>query len=132
MAGKNSYTKAVAALTAAFVLAAGGYRLGRSPAQGPYQVSVQRTDPLPARSSPVEEEPERPDSLLPGERIDINTAGAGDLERLPGIGEKRAQDIIAHREEHGPFQSVEELDDVPGIGPGILAGLRDYAQAGPG
>ena len=69
---------------------------------------------------------EKPQSLLEGEKININTASALDLERLPGIGEKRAQDIVAYREEHGPFQSVEELDNVRGIGAGILSGLRDY------
>ena len=50
-----------------------------------------------------------------------------DLQRLPGIGEKRAQAIVAYREEHGPFQTVDELDKVEGIGEGILAGLREYA-----
>ena len=64
--------------------------------------------------------------MLEGEKININTASALDLERLPGIGEKRAQDIVAYREEHGPFQSIEELDNVSGIGTGILSGLRDY------
>ena len=53
------------------------------------------------------------------------------LSRLPGIGEKRAQAIVAWREEHGPFQSVDELVQVSGIGEKLLAGLRDYAAAGP-
>ena len=47
---------------------------------------------------------------------------------LPGIGEKRAQDIVAYREEHGPFETVDELDNVSGIGPGILEGLREYVS----
>lgn len=59
-------------------------------------------------------------------RIDINTADASTLQTLPGIGEKRAADIIAYREEHGPFRIVEQLTDVPGIGEGTLAGLIDY------
>ena len=53
-----------------------------------------------------------------------------ELQRLPGIGEKRAQDIVAYREEHGPFGTVDELDNVSGIGPGILKGLREYASVG--
>ena len=69
-------------------------------------------------------------SLVEGERIDLNTAGVYDLCRLPGIGEKRAQAIAAWREEHGPFQTVDELVQVPGIGPGILEGLREYAVTG--
>ena len=72
----------------------------------------------------------RPDSLLPGEVIDINAADVYELQRLPGIGEKRAMDIIAWREEHGPFQTVEELTEVSGIGPVILENLREYAAAG--
>ena len=60
--------------------------------------------------------------------IDLNTADVYELQRLPGIGEKRAQAILAYREEHGPFQSVDELDNVEGIGEGILSGLREYAR----
>ena len=71
-----------------------------------------------------------PDSLLPGEKIDLNTAHPKDLERLPGIGEKRALAIADHREEQGPFETVEELLNVPGIGEGILAQMRDYCTVG--
>lgn len=60
------------------------------------------------------------------DKININTADAETLQTLPGIGEKRAADIIAYREEHGPFRIVEQLTDVPGIGEGTLAGLIDY------
>ena len=73
------------------------------------------------------EEENWPDSLLPGEKINLNTADELELQRLPGIGETRAADIIAYREANGPFETVEALDEVPGIGQGILAGLRDYA-----
>ena len=59
-----------------------------------------------------------------------STADAYDLRRLPGIGEKRAEDIIAFREEHGPFQAVDELTEVSGIGPVILENLREYVTAG--
>ena len=67
-----------------------------------------------------------PDSLLPGELIDINSAPAVELQRLPGIGAKRAEDIVSHRETQGPFTNVEELTQIPGIGAGILDGIRDY------
>lgn len=58
--------------------------------------------------------------------ININTATAAELQTLPGIGEGRAQDIVAYREEHGPFQALADLKNVPGIGVVIynnLAGL---------
>ncbi len=45
---------------------------------------------------------------------------------LPGIGEKRAADIIADREENGPFRFVEEITRVKGIGEETLAELIDY------
>ena len=67
-----------------------------------------------------------PDSLIPGEKININTAPVEELQRLPGIGAKRAEDIVARREAQGPFTSVEELTQIPGIGEGILDGIRDY------
>jgi len=56
--------------------------------------------------------------------INLNTAFAEDLEMLPGIGESRAKDIISYREQNGPFLSIEEIQKVPGIGPGIFENIR--------
>ena len=81
------------------------------------------------RASAPAEEPAAP-GMLEGEVLDLNTAPAEDLTRLPGIGEKRAEDIVAWREEHGPFQKVEELLRVPGIGEKRLAEIRDLVTAG--
>lgn len=58
-------------------------------------------------------------------RIRINQATAAELEQLPGVGPVLAERIAAYREEHGPFGAVEDLLDVPGIGEGKLATLRD-------
>ena len=63
--------------------------------------------------------------------LDLNTADQAALETLPGIGEALAQRILAYRETHGPFSSVDELQAVDGIGPGILARLRPYVTAAP-
>lgn len=53
--------------------------------------------------------------------ININTASEETLVRaLEGIGQKKAQAIIAYRNEHGPFSTVEDLGNVKGIGPGTL------------
>ena len=129
MEGNSRFSAAVLALFTAFVLVCGTWFLARTSSPEPYRVNTARR-PV-AEEAPQEEtesgEESRPDSLLPGERIDVNTADVYDLQRLPGIGEKRAQDIIAWREEHGPFRTVDELTDVSGIGPATLEGLREYA-----
>ena len=64
--------------------------------------------------------------MLEGEVLDLNTASQADLTRLPGIGEKKAAAILAWREEHGPFQVVEDVMSVDGIGEKILADIRPY------
>lgn len=62
--------------------------------------------------------------------VDVNTAPAGDLETLPGIGPAKAAAIVEHRQAQGPFTSVDALDDVPGIGPATLANIRDQVTVG--
>jgi competence protein ComEA len=59
-------------------------------------------------------------------RININTAAASDLELLPGIGPSLAQKIIEFRQENGPFETIEDLLDVSGIGPSKLEEIRDH------
>lgn len=60
--------------------------------------------------------------------IAINTATALELEGLPGVGPVLAGRIVAHREEHGAFESAEDLLDVSGIGESILARLRPFVR----
>ena len=57
--------------------------------------------------------------------ININTASSEMLQTLKGIGETKAQAIIDYRTEHGPFQSVDELINVKGIGLTTLENIRD-------
>ena len=59
--------------------------------------------------------------------VNINTASATDLEKLPGIGKALAQRIVEYRDSHGPFATVDALTDVPGIGKAKLEGLREQA-----
>lgn len=49
--------------------------------------------------------------------VNINTADAAELETLPGIGPATAAQIIAHREQHGPFTALMDIEAVSGIGP---------------
>lgn len=56
--------------------------------------------------------------------IDVNTATAAQLETLPGIGPSTAAAIIAYRDLHGPFASVDDLAEVSGIGDSKLAAIR--------
>ena len=60
------------------------------------------------------------------QRIDINRAEPWLLQALPGIGEVRAQAIVAYRDEHGPFRRIEDLVKVSGIGPATFEKIRDY------
>jgi competence protein ComEA len=71
------------------------------------------------------------DQPVAGGAVDINAADAVALEALPGVGPSIAQAIVEWRETNGPFASVDELEDVPGIGPATLDEFRDSARVGP-
>lgn len=61
-----------------------------------------------------------------GGLVNINTADAALLETIPGIGPTVASRIVAYREENGPFERVEDLTKVAGIGPETLEQIRPY------
>ncbi|EGO5024677.1 helix-hairpin-helix domain-containing protein [Enterococcus faecalis] len=59
------------------------------------------------------------------EKINVNTATEAELQTISGIGAKKAQEIIRFRDEQGPFKTVEELKNVPGIGEKTVERLKD-------
>lgn len=65
-------------------------------------------------------------SAIAAERVDINRADAAALaEALNGVGLAKAEAIVAHRQQHGPFKSVEQLAEVKGIGLKTVEKNRD-------
>jgi len=62
--------------------------------------------------------------------VNINTATAEELETLPGVGEVTAQRIVAYREANGPFETIEEIQEVSGIGAKTFEGMREAITVG--
>lgn len=62
--------------------------------------------------------------------IDLNEAGVKKLEKLPGVGPVLAERIVKYRNNEGGFASVDELNEVSGIGPATLKQIKEEARAG--
>ncbi len=86
------------------------------PSPPPSRVPLEAVD-IPAVVVPIE-------FVLQG-KINLNRVSAEELQKLPGVGPVLAARIVAFREEHGPFHSVDDLILVSGIGPKTLDGFRD-------
>ena len=59
-------------------------------------------------------------------QVDVNRAAVGELMAVPNVGPKMAQAIVDHRDDKGLFESLEELEDVRGVGPVKLEQLKKY------
>lgn len=99
-----------------------GLFVGRNINAAPVQISTVTNPPVPTDTSSGSESV--------GQRININTATALQLEQLPGIGPTLAQKIIDYRDANGPFASVGELLNVSGIGAGRLEDILDLITIG--
>ncbi len=84
---------------------------------------------IPSRTAPTHPTASPSPSIT--STIDINTASASELERLPHIGPTMARRIIEYRETNGPFRTKEELMNVPGIGPKRYADIEPLITVGP-
>lgn len=82
----------------------------KAPAQTQAQMTAQDNASVPAKESAKE-----------GARVSVNTATAEELaQAMNGVGLKKAQAIVSYREEYGPFKSVEDLKQVPGMGSALV------------
>ena len=71
-----------------------------------------------------------PTSVSSANLININTATVQQLDALPGIGPVTAQSIVTYREQHGPFQHIEDIMNVPGIGPVTFDHIQNLITVG--
>ena len=58
-------------------------------------------------------------------KISINTATQQELMTLPGIGESKAKDILSYREKNGPFQKIEDIMNISGIGESLFVKIKE-------
>ncbi len=65
-----------------------------------------------------------------GNRVDINTATVAQLDALPGISPTVAQNIVNYRSENGPFSTIEDIMNVPGIGPATFDTIKNSITTG--
>jgi competence protein ComEA len=72
-------------------------------------------------------EPTAPQKLTAGAKLNLNRANAEELAAIDGVGPALARAIVEQREKKGGFKSWEEVDQVPGVGPARLDGLKAVA-----
>jgi competence protein ComEA len=84
----------------------------------------------PAAQAAQKAAPARAEARPAAASINLNTATAAELEKLPGIGQKVAARIVEYREKNGPFKKVEELMNVQGIGEKSFLQFRSQLTVG--
>ena len=86
--------------------------------------------PLVTLNQTTETSSNRSETINVAGLININTATKAELETLPGIGPSTAQNILDHRDANGPFQTLENIMDVSGIGDGRFNQIKDLITVG--
>ncbi|WP_406670546.1 ComEA family DNA-binding protein [Raoultella terrigena] len=115
-------------VAAALLCAAGSPMAQGAPAEGKAQVATGKSSASTGTGTGTGRESVRakaPDSAKVGEsgamKVSINSASAQDLmEALNGVGLKKAQGIVSYREEFGPFKTIDDLKQVPGMGHALV------------
>jgi len=74
---------------------------------------------------PFQGETERVTAAKADGKVDLNRSDLEELMTLPGVGKTRAEAIIAYREEHGGFTSIEEIKNISGIGDAVFEKMKD-------
>ncbi len=92
------------------------------------ELEKQAAPPPPPPAPPVAEPPPAPPAEP--ERLDLNQADAAALTALRGIGPALAQRVVEHRQQVGPFASLDDLVQVSGIGPALVERLRPLLTVG--
>ncbi len=126
-------------LTVILLSLALGFYVGRDTAEGAVVIEAAKPEVISELQSQITEPPETTpeaaasleDSVIPSEPeypLDINTATVDDLDDLPKIGPVLAQRIIDYRNANGDFQFIEELMNVEGIGEGIFEKIKEFVE----
>ena len=140
---KMSKAEGIAVLLTVLLLSlALGFYIGRDTAQGTVVIETAKPEAVSALDSIVPAEPQTnpqadsvaEESAVPEELpepeypLDINTATVDDLDDLPKIGPVLAQRIVDYRTANGDFQFIEELMNVEGIGEVIFEKIKEFVE----
>jgi competence protein ComEA len=97
------------------------------------QIALPTVRPTPNPSAPAlagAKPAQRSPTAAPHFPININTATTEELDWLPGVGPETAKHILEYRDKNGAFHKIEQIMDVPGIGPATFQRIKDLIMIG--
>jgi competence ComEA-like helix-hairpin-helix protein len=100
------------------------------PGEAPGEVQILSTLPPGSPTAQRDSAMRRGRPLAAGERVDVNTAPATELARLPRVGIGLAKTIVTDRAANGSYGGLQDLDRVAGVGPGLLKSLEPHLRFG--